>query len=567
MDIVLIAGLWLPSTVWTDVATELERLGHRAVPVALPGVDDGAATATLDDQLDAVLAVVDTAERPLVVGHSAASTLAWLTADRRHGALAGVVMIGGFPNSDGSSYADFFEIVDGVMAFPGWEPFDGPDSDDLDAAARSGIEAIAVAVPAGVAQATVTLGDDGRFAVPVVLVCPEYTPEQAREWIDAGEISELERATRVSMVDIDSGHWPMISRPAELAGILHEIAEEVHGPGRHHARPDHGDTRRARGADVMSTSAGTDDAVIEWLLDGDPAIRWQVMRDLLDASADQVAAERALVAQQGWGARLLALEDPDGLWDGGACFPGAYRGDEDGQPWTATMHTLQTLLLLGLDPDSATARRSIALVAENGRWEHDGQRFFDGEVEPCINGRTVETGAYFGVDVAPIVDRLLGERLDDGGWNCEAENGSVRTSFDTTINVLDGLLQFERADGASDEVAAARRHGEEYLLERHLFRRKSTGEVAQDRYLDFVFPYYWRYDVLRALDYFRAADASPDPRMAEAIDLVRTKRQADGRWLLDGKHLGRVHFDLESVGEPSRWNTLRALRVLRWWDR
>ena len=173
------------------------------------------------------------------------------------------------------------------------------------------------------------------------------------------------------------------------------------------------------------------------------------------------------------------------------------------------MHTLQTLQLLGLDPASASARRAIALVAENGRWEHAGQRYFDGEVEPCINGRTIETGAYFGVDVAPIVERILGERLADGGWNCEVENGSVRSSFDTTINVLDGLLEFERATGGSAAVREARRGGEEYLLERGLFRGKSTGEVVDPAYLDFAFPYYWHYDVLRALDYFRRAGAAP----------------------------------------------------------
>ena len=245
--------------------------------------------------------------------------------------------------------------------------------------------------------------------------------------------------------------------------------------------------------------------MIDWLLDGDPAIRWQVLRDLTDAPPDEVAAERARVEHDGWGARLLAVEDPDGLWAGGACFPASYSGGEPGQPWTATMHTLQTLQLLGLDPASESARRAMALVAENGRWEHAGQRYFDGEVEPCINGRTIETGAYFGVDVAPIVERILDERLEDGGWNCEAENGSVRSSFDTTINVLDGLLEFERATGGSAEVREARRGGEEYLLERSLFRRKSTGEVVDPAYLEFAFPYYWHYDVLRALDYFRRA--------------------------------------------------------------
>ena len=310
-------------------------------------------------------------------------------------------------------------------------------------------------------------------------------------------------------------------------------------------------------------------SVIDWLLDGDPAIRWQVLRDLENASPDEVAAERARVEHHGWGARLLALEGPDGLWAGGAYSPAGYdyTGGEPGQPWTATMHTLQTLQLFGLDPASGSARRAIELVAENGRWEHAGQRYFDGEVEPCINGRTIETGAYFGVDVTPIIERILGERLEDGGWNCEVENGSVRSSFDTTINVLDGLAEFERATGGSAEVSAARRGGEEYLLERRLFRRKSTDEIARPTYLEFAFPYYWRYDVLRALDYFRRSGADPDPRMAEAVDVVRSKRGPDDRWLLDRIHPGRVHFDLEDgMGKPSRWNTLRALRVLDWWD-
>jgi hypothetical protein len=308
-------------------------------------------------------------------------------------------------------------------------------------------------------------------------------------------------------------------------------------------------------------------AVIDWLLEGDPAIRWQVLRDLADASSDEVVAERARVEHEGWGARLLALEDADGLWAGGACFPGAYAGEGPGQPWTATMHTLQTLQLLGLDPASESAGRAIALIAENGRWEHAGQRYFDGEVEPCINGRTIETGAYFGADVTPVVERVLGERLVDGGWNCEAENGSVRTSFDTTINVLEGLVEYEAATGGSDAVRAARRAGEEYLLARALFRRQSTGDVVRPDYLEFAFPYYWHYDVLRALDYFRRAGADRDPRLSEAIEVVRSKRQPDGRWVLDHLHPGEVHFHLEDeIGQPSRWNTLRALRVLRWWD-
>jgi pimeloyl-ACP methyl ester carboxylesterase len=223
MDLILMAGLWLPASIWSDVTAELDTLGHRVVALELPGVDAGPSDATLGDQLDAALAAVDAADRPWVVGHSAASTLAWLVADRRPTAIAGVVLIGGFPTSPGSTYAEFFPLVDGVMAFPGWEPFEGPDSADLDDSARALIESVAVPVPGGVATAPVELTDERRFAVPVVLVCPEYTPDQAREWIDSGAIPELSAATHVSFVDIDSGHWPMVTRPADLARILDDV--------------------------------------------------------------------------------------------------------------------------------------------------------------------------------------------------------------------------------------------------------------------------------------------------------------------------------------------------------
>lgn len=226
MDIILIAGLWLPASIWTEVADELETLGHRPIPVSLPGADDVSTAATLEDQLTAALAAVDAAERPVVVGHSAASTLAWMVADRRPDAIAGVVMVGGFPGADGTSYADVFPSVDGVMAFPGWEPFEGPDSDDLDDRARRNIESVAVPVPEGVSKATVGLSDDRRLAIPVVLVCPEYSPEQAKAWREAGEIPELERAEHVSFVDLDSGHWPMVTQAAALARILDEVAKE-----------------------------------------------------------------------------------------------------------------------------------------------------------------------------------------------------------------------------------------------------------------------------------------------------------------------------------------------------
>jgi hypothetical protein len=292
------------------------------------------------------------------------------------------------------------------------------------------------------------------------------------------------------------------------------------------------------------------------------------LRDLSDAPPDAVNAERARVATEGWGARLLAARDEDGQWAGGACFPADFRGDfSQGQPWTSTFPSLTLLRDLGVEPSVQPVQEAIALVRDNCRWEHAGQPFFAGEVEPCINGRTVALGAHFGVDVEAIVARLVGEQLTDGGWNCETENGSVRSSFDTTICVLEGLLAHEQATGGSAPAVAARRRGEEYLLERRLFRRLTTGDVVDPGYLQFSFPTWWHYDVLRALDYFRAAGDPPDPRMEEAIALLRSKQQPDGSWLLDATHPGAVHFSMEDGdGRPSRWNTLRALRVLRWYD-
>ena len=307
--------------------------------------------------------------------------------------------------------------------------------------------------------------------------------------------------------------------------------------------------------------------VLDWLLDSDPAIRWQVLRDLVHAPEEDVAAERARVASEGWGARLLALQGEDGQWAGGACFPaeGWRRQHDHGQPWTSTLPTLQLLHDFGVDPRADRVRRAVAQVREHCRWEHAGQPFFSGEVEPCINGRTVTLGVYFGQDVEGVVARLLAEQLEDGGWNCEAENGSVRSSFATTINVLEGLWAHERATGGSAASIAARRRGEEYLLERGLLRSKSTGEVVNPAWLQFSFPTRWHYDVLRALDYFRSVGDAPDPRIAEAIELLRSKQQPDDTWLLENSHPGKVHFALEAGdGRPSRWNTLRALRVLRW---
>jgi hypothetical protein len=308
-------------------------------------------------------------------------------------------------------------------------------------------------------------------------------------------------------------------------------------------------------------------AVLDWLLDSDPAVRWQVLRDLSRATPDVVAAERGRVATEGWGAALLALRGADGQWAGGACFPKGFGGDfSQGQPWTSTLPTLTLLRDFGIDADAPQIRETVAVVRENCRWEHAGQPFFDGEVEPCINGRVVAIGAYFGVDVADIVARLLDEQLADGGWNCEAENGSVRSSFATTINVLEGLLEHERANLGSARVSAARHRGQDYLLQRGLCRRLSSGEVVDADFLQLSFPTWWHYDILRALDYFRAAGA-PDPRLTEAISLLRSKQQSDGTWLLEHTHPGAVHVIMEGGdGHPSRWNTLHALRVLNWYD-
>jgi hypothetical protein len=303
--------------------------------------------------------------------------------------------------------------------------------------------------------------------------------------------------------------------------------------------------------------------VIDWLLDSDPSIRWQVMRELTHEPGDVTAAERSNVATEGWGARLLALQAPDGLWGGKAWS----------HDWTDTFHVLELLRRFGLDPESEQAGRAIALVQQHVTWG-DGAEwqnpwadngFFEGEVEPCINGNVVSTGAYFGVDMTPLVERLLGEQLPDGGWNCEVENGATVSSFGTTINVLEGLLEHERAIGGSARVVEARRRGEAYMLERRLFRRKSTGEVIDPSWLQFSFPTWYFYDVLRGLEYLRDAGVKPDERMAEASGIVEGNRDPDGRWPLQNVHKGEAHFQMEDgEGQPSRWNTLRALRVLDW---
>ena len=299
-------------------------------------------------------------------------------------------------------------------------------------------------------------------------------------------------------------------------------------------------------------------SVIDWLLDSDPSIRWQVMRDLTDESHEVVADERSRVACEGWGSRLLDLQGPDGQWGGDTFFP----------HWTSTFYTLLQLRDLGLDPTSGRARRAIGVVRDNCTWgpEFGDAPFFEGEVEPCINGRVLALGAYFGEASDRLVDRLLGEQLEDGGWNCEAPP-SKRSSFHSTICVLEGLLEYEKAKGATTTVTGARLRGQEYLLKRRMFRSLSTGEVIDPDWTQFSFPTRWHYDVLWGLDYLRRAGFEPDQRIAEAIDLVEKKRDERGRWPLENPHAGLVHFDMEDgAGKPSRWNTFRALRVLDWYS-
>jgi hypothetical protein len=309
-------------------------------------------------------------------------------------------------------------------------------------------------------------------------------------------------------------------------------------------------------------------SVIDWLLDSDPSLRWQVMQDVIGAPADEVAAERARIATEGFGARLLALQGADGRWGGAAWNRG----------WNSTMHVLLLLRDMGLDPTCDQARRAVGLVRDRVTWqgcgptECDDNPFFAGELEPCINGQVGAVGAYFGQDVRGIVDRLLGEQLTDGGWNCEAENGSTRSSFNTTICVLEALLEYELLIGGSPQVTKSRLHGQEYLLERHLFRRLSTGEVilldrkSNAAWTSFAFPMWWHYDVLRGLEYLRHAGVAPDERVAEAIDLVLSKRDGDGRWSLETRYPGTMPIEIdEGEGRPNRWITLRALRVLKWY--
>ena len=302
---------------------------------------------------------------------------------------------------------------------------------------------------------------------------------------------------------------------------------------------------------------------LQWLLDSDPAIRWQVMRDVTDEAPNAVAVERSRVATEGWGAQLLACQSRAGNWGG----PKEDRG------LLITLYSLVVLMDFGLDPASKQAGKMIERVDKRLVFKPLNNRpFLRGETEPCINGRILAVGAYFKRPNSSLANQLLGQQLEDGGWNCEAVEASAkrpksrRSSFHTTICVLEGLLAYEQAGRKSAAVTKARKRAENYLLERSMFRSLRTGEVIDDRWLRFSFPTFWHYDVLRGLDYLRNAGIKPDSRVREAVEIVIERRHQNGRWPLNLLHRERLPLETETeIGRASRWNTLRALRVLRWY--
>lgn len=317
-----------------------------------------------------------------------------------------------------------------------------------------------------------------------------------------------------------------------------------------------------------------DPVLLKWLLDSDPALRWQVERDLMGAPREVWAATQRRIATEGFGARLLGLQDPDGQWAGGAYFPknfdfkGSEAAEGAGQPWIATTWTLNSLREWGLD--AAVLADTAERLAVHSRWEYDNLPYWSGEVDCCINAYTLANGAWLGADVSGIAQWFLDHQLADGGWNCEWVNGSARSSFHSTLNTLKGLLAHEIMTGGNDSLRAARRTGEEYLLRRGLMRRLSTGEVIAPWVTRIAYPFRWWYSVLNAAEYFRTANlhdnSAPDQRLAEAMAAIRTARCPDGTWLQEHRHPGRAWFEVDvPPGESSKWLTFASIRVIHWW--
>ena len=318
-----------------------------------------------------------------------------------------------------------------------------------------------------------------------------------------------------------------------------------------------------------------DSTLLDWLLDSDPALRWQVERDLAGAPEEVWRATRARVATEGFGARLLALQDADGQWAGGAYFPGGFDFDGPeaqpgaGQPWTATTWSLNALRDWGLD--AAVLAGTADRLQQHSRWEYNDEPYWNGEVDCCINAFTLANGAWLGADVTALAEWFPAHRLPDGGWNCEWVEGSTRSSVHSTLNTVKGLLAYEATTGGTDALRDARHAGEEYLLQRRLLRRVTTGEPLGPWVTVLSYPFRWRFSTLNALDHFRAAalhdGTPPDPRLADAVETVRSARQPDGTWLQQDRLPGRAWFEVDvPPGEPSRWLTFHAARVLAWWD-
>ncbi len=303
--------------------------------------------------------------------------------------------------------------------------------------------------------------------------------------------------------------------------------------------------------------------IIPWLLEGDPSIRWQVQRDLLDRSPRTYEAERRKIAQEGWGARLLALQDPDGRWGGGLYGP----------KWISTTYTMLTLRLLGLPPNNPQAKRACKIFLDQGFYTDGGINFFSYSLkysETCVTSMILALLTYFrspDEQIHEVASYVVGQQMPDGGWNCESYKGATHSSFHTTLSALEGLYEYQCAYPEQKKcISQVRERGHEFLLAHRLYKSHRTGQVFDAKMTSMPFPPRWRYDFIRALDYFQACDAPRDERMSDAIELLQRKQKADGRWLMNSGMSGRKYFDLEEAGKPSRWNTLRAMRVLRWWN-
>ncbi len=303
--------------------------------------------------------------------------------------------------------------------------------------------------------------------------------------------------------------------------------------------------------------------IISWLLEGDPSIRWQVQRDLLNISPAKFESERRKIAKEGWGARLLDLQDSSGTWGGGIYGP----------KWTSTTYTMLTLRLLGLQTNHPQAKRACKIFLDKGKYTDGGINFFSYSwkySETCVTGMILALLAYFRYPdeyLHSIASYLINQQMSDGGWNCESYKGATHASFHTTLSVLEGLYEYECLfPEKKKSISQVRARGHEFLLAHRLYKSHSTGKVFDPKMTTMPFPPRWKYDFIRALDYFRDCDAARDERMSDAIELLLTKQKKDGTWPMNSGMSGLKYFDLEKAGQPSRWNTLRALRILNWWD-